>query len=1037
MKKIRKVSFSDFRVFYGNVSFDFTTKVGRTADFICIYGQNGMGKSSFFDGIEWGFTGKIHRLDNDIKTNVAKYSGDILKNIYSSNEYASVEVEFDDDEIVKRKIKKRVKSMNDYGQGSFSPRKYVKILSEKQILPHNKIDSFVYATNPSDKYNEWGEFWDPEGKERKIFKTIYKIKKQCEIKIASLEKEMIENEKSLDSLILDEAIIEELNDKIQRYNIMSPLKKQKIDIIEKVEYARLILPKKDQLIFFKKELISTKDNLNLDISKLKFLANNFLVNSRNRLEEDRLIKLIKKWKKIIEYCKQKEEYKNKYNYMIGVKQETDINVKDILQVYNCGNEWMNKYQYYNNMNENIKSISKQIKVLNEKNKYYTEKFEDDLKKISKLSSIYEELTLKKEKLISAVEIRNRLEDKIELLKREIIKLDNKEKKLQIIINDEYNEINIFEDFCEKVNDVKNYRNPDILSIELLNTIGEYVDKSYLNEYKALQIEKSNQKELILNLEKKYTQSQEALNNLQSILVNVKNYISENMMSTCPVCAAEYNETDILLSKINSTVQQEYSQKIYKELNTHKNCLAQIEVKQINILIILSNLCRKLINERNSNRGLILDFITLVKNEIITLKSKIENSNLQVLQAKDLIMSEGLDEKINNEEVNIWLNKKKEKICKEIEQIEVENKHLSEEKIFTLNKIKTLEEDIEKNSLEYENFVGSSDNNILIKIIEQNKIKTWVDLEKLYFNLKCKLENNNNEISKIETYLDKVSFISVDKQSSYVKQLERVEERYEEIKTSMRTYREYANHLFRNENINLRQIQSKLNRIERCLERALEKIDIINDILSQVSIDTYNQEYDNLMIKKAEIVLEQKKFIEGKEKIDSIFNQIKNKIETNVEYIFSSNIMNEIYRKIEPHKNFETLRYEVCFNDNDQPEIYIKGASKLENIDVMPELFYSSAQLNTVALSSFLGEALCMHNAKVKTIFIDDPVGHFDDINILAFVDLVRAIVSESNWQVVMSTHDESLFNLFKNKLPEEYYNAKYIQFTSLGQIESI
>ena len=90
---------------------------------------------------------------------------------------------------------------------------------------------------------------------------------------------------------------------------------------------------------------------------------------------------------------------------------------------------------------------------------------------------------------------------------------------------------------------------------------------------------------------------------------------------------------------------------------------------------------------------------------------------------------------------------------------------------------------------------------------------------------------------------------------------------------------------------------------------------------------------------------------------------------------------------------------------------------------MPELFFSSAQLNTVALSMFLGGALSTANPNVQSIFIDDPVGHFDDLNVLSFIDVLRTIITETGWQIVISTHEESFYELMKVKLSPRYYNC--------------
>ena len=103
-------------------------------------------------------------------------------------------------------------------------------------------------------------------------------------------------------------------------------------------------------------------------------------------------------------------------------------------------------------------------------------------------------------------------------------------------------------------------------------------------------------------------------------------------------------------------------------------------------------------------------------------------------------------------------------------------------------------------------------------------------------------------------------------------------------------------------------------------------------------------------------------------------------------------------------------------------------------DLMPELFFSSAQLNTVALSIFLGGALSIPEPKLNTILIDDPIGHFDDLNVLSFIDVLRTIISKTNWQIIISTHEENFYEIMKVKLSSEYYNSKFFVFQSEGKI---
>lgn len=66
------------------------------------------------------------------------------------------------------------KFINDYGKGRANGI-YKEMLNEKQILPHSKIDNFVYATKPADMYEEWGNFWDPDNSQREILNLYVKF----------------------------------------------------------------------------------------------------------------------------------------------------------------------------------------------------------------------------------------------------------------------------------------------------------------------------------------------------------------------------------------------------------------------------------------------------------------------------------------------------------------------------------------------------------------------------------------------------------------------------------------------------------------------------------------------------------------------------------------------------------------------------------------------------------------------------------------------------------------------------------------------
>lgn len=75
-----------------------------------------------------------------------------------------------------------------------------------------------------------------------------------------------------------------------------------------------------------------------------------------------------------------------------------------------------------------------------------------------------------------------------------------------------------------------------------------------------------------------------------------------------------------------------------------------------------------------------------------------------------------------------------------------------------------------------------------------------------------------------------------------------------------------------------------------------------------------------------------------------------------------------------------------------------------------------------------------NNLKRKTICIDDPIGHFDDMNILGFTDMIRCILEKQDCQIIMSTHEEKVYQIMKRKLDPNFYNTSFIQLDNSKKV---
>lgn len=113
--------------------------------------------------------------------------------------------------------------------------------------------------------------------------------------------------------------------------------------------------------------------------------------------------------------------------------------------------------------------------------------------------------------------------------------------------------------------------------------------------------------------------------------------------------------------------------------------------------------------------------------------------------------------------------------------------------------------------------------------------------------------------------------------------------------------------------------------------------------------------------------------------------------------------------------------------------YVRKRNLIKNFTDQ-KLILATAQLNTVAFSSFFGRALSVSNLPIKTICIDDPIGHFDDMNILGFTDMIRCILEKQDCQIIMSTHEEKVYQIMKRKLDPNFYNTSFIQLDNSKKV---
>ena len=328
--------------------------------------------------------------------------------------------------------------------------------------------------------------------------------------------------------------------------------------------------------------------------------------------------------------------------------------------------------------------------------------------------------------------------------------------------------------------------------------------------------------------------------------------------------------------------------------------------------------------------------------------------------------------------------------------------------------------------------------------ERQRLETALHLLPMQYEKINTLKASVQEyISKIDQLFAKnemlpnLSEVNPDELSSYKTQASELVHRRSTLKTVIDAYQKLLLDAQLIQQTTLEQMHQQFS-IEHMMRSVLDtKISpsLINILSHETELLTYQKQYQNLMQQKDELEHKVEATDMAFKKIDTLYASLCSTQQKVVNQVFAGKMVNQLYGLLEPNKDFPQLSFEIDFNSAERPELYIK-AHKRGAVDslVLPELIFSTAQLNTISLCIFLSNALSNPRLESQTLILDDPISSFDDINTVAFSDLLRILCVQNDWQIIFTTHDEKLFRLLQVKLSATYHNSLFMKFKDKGQM---
>lgn len=685
-----------------------------------------------------------------------------------------------------------------------------------------------------------------------------------------------------------------------------------------------------------------------------------------------------------------------------------------------------------------KTIEEEIKILKGKEATLCNEI---LQRTKKRQSVMGELKSIDTKLSS-------LEDDYARYQSELQSIAAKDKKIRTIIKEidnARNRINKLSSRCitlssyvQNVNDLDFVLMSDDFFPDMVAALKNNVEK-----------QKQQQKEQV-KVEGLIIGQKEYQDEVRRLIIDVQNVNSVLKDGVCPVCGYDYKSQGELLQRIEANNILDDSiknligqkQRIGDEI---QNLSQEIHKAQTNLLGMISEKvekCNKLISqlknsivEKERVKGLLNSEIETQKEAIQNLSLEFKDFSLEQLRLAYMEYKASKEIEIKNVD-EIIRNKEKEKNAV-FENVE--------------NKLKTKDNLL----VQYSVLLTNPDYLNLSEKLKQDLRSPsfssiqWKDRQKVVSEEIKKLDIQasvlKDSIQKLE-----VEGISEDQIDLNVEFKKITESEIEDAKTNVSKTLSYLNTQCEVHELNPLQIEQSLDikivkeAANKALQRnaksklliaaSIKELEILKDLMEKsIKYMEYQENIDEKnKLKKVLGTLESELECCSNEK-----ESLENYINEYVNNFFDLDLINRLYNTIDPHPDYKKIKFSCNF-DNLRPKLSIVMSPKGEEMkQIVPNLYFSTAQINILSFCIFLAKALHTKNDKGETIdciFIDDPIQSLDDINILSLIDLLRNLAFTNKKQIILTTHDKNFYELLKRKMPANLFNSKFLKLYERGKV---
>lgn len=1028
--KINKVNIHAFRLF-GDESVDFSAKKDsrKTANFVALYAPNGFGKTSFFDSMEFCMTGKIHRLEDKLSENASEdktHSGkkSFIHNKDLPGERVFVKMEFDDRNPIERtcnpieeyQILQGVRENAFFTNAILSQDFFSEFISNKDAK--SRFEIFTKRFKETEGLLDY-RLWLKE-KYTSSGRQITSLGRQIKDKTAQLNQEIVNVDLkaklsdvlvSLKSVGISVDIKESFSEKYLK------------ELMFQAEIWQEQASKRHEVLVSLITAYQKVESGTDGLSSIYQLPS--LVERKNAIQEDvnDLLHRIADIKRYTEFSEQLIRLQEFEVESKGKSKRLEFLIAHYLQFCEIVKELTSKELYVEKQNAQIEEVlkskditAKQLSLLQDELSNLTRKQIAVIEKLEHLHEGYKEMSKLRVSLDEESKSLAIAQSKKEDLDKEVLSLRSKLSKLH----------SLYESLCERKVNLT-----DSLFVKEMKVIADVLQ------------EIGNIDKEIKDVDNAIAEKKTYLGDIETLVANSRAILSKIEGGVCPLCGYDYHSQEVLLKSIstNTIVEKSLQLDIQKrellvsskiELNSEKeklftDLIATVDehLQKTEILLkeskfnfdkITKSITELTIGIEKKHRRLKESYTELVdipEDKIRhVLESNKEQYNNSILEKQGCLKS--LKGEFSKKEFQLTEIKKNIEIAyKEITTIKsgdfyigyvskLENVRVTDE-TFTQWKETLKEENIKQEKIKAE----IQKNNQELAILKEKKVLVErIDvLQKQYDERIAQIHKIDKERIQILDYLEtECRLIDTHTQSSDQEIVSKFEQGLKQQKT----------------------LKAEQEKRQMVLGDYISVLHLIEIFLGNKRIEA---ELFNLRKQEEKIKHLKESF---KEEIDGI----QHYLEEFVESYFELDLINRLYNAIDPHPDYKEIQFKCDFKLK-YPRLKVLLNSREDGKEsIVPNLYFSTAQINILSFCIFLAKALFATDNEGKSmdcIFIDDPIQALDDINVLSIIDLLRNVAFSMDKQIVLTTHDRNFFELLQKKVPDTLFNSRFITLPERGK----